>query len=449
MNEQRTNKGKIQKTKKMLRGNGSQAKLKLAESEQRKSEQIKIKNGNGKLGIVGDKEKFKLKTGEEVEGILQNDGLFHMSMTNKEKIVILLDGEKEDELIIQTIKFYKDKTVKVINESGKAGKILKKVEELKKEKGVFIFTHRENTIPKDSYQVLEASHLINATDIKNAEYKAGQKVIFSNTKGGCEISIMFSVDFNEKKIDFSFYETLRDLCLQNENKSYFTLNEFIRAHTGKEKNEDIKHLKKSDFYNRLKKLSMTKGALNVGSGYLEKWQCRERDALDEESINILLGRERLFDVFPCDTIDYIKHPNANEAEAVFYFDKDAFFHSPLFLLFKGKQQFVTIPQKQKLIGGGIKYSDENQVIHNDIIRIIKSYDVTRNVKLEKKDFAKNREFKSRTEKARFIDKLKIMLKSIQAESELETAPYFYFENSILRFDKARFSQAQESKIMKK
>ena len=37
MNEQRTNKGKIQKTKKMLRGNGSQAKLKLAESEQREN----------------------------------------------------------------------------------------------------------------------------------------------------------------------------------------------------------------------------------------------------------------------------------------------------------------------------------------------------------------------------------------------------------------------------
>ena len=45
MNEQRTNKGKIQKTKKMLRGKGSQAKPKLAESEQRESEQIKIKNG--------------------------------------------------------------------------------------------------------------------------------------------------------------------------------------------------------------------------------------------------------------------------------------------------------------------------------------------------------------------------------------------------------------------
>lgn len=38
MNEQRTNKGKIQKTKKMLRGNGSQAKLKLAESEQREND---------------------------------------------------------------------------------------------------------------------------------------------------------------------------------------------------------------------------------------------------------------------------------------------------------------------------------------------------------------------------------------------------------------------------
>ena len=501
MNEQRTNKGKIQKTKKMLRGNGSQAKLKLAESEQRENRMnskkiiksgkeaaentkktdielvkvVKKQKVNKKTGQVkniyyqenekefkqkvGSKKIFIDKNGRELEGILQKDGLYHFS--NPKKIVILYKDRLD---IINTENGERETKT---TETTPFSHIIEIFNELKNDFDIFCIDIRQKQDKtQDDLRNLEKFSLFNNTEILNTTFKANEKYTFyPQKKNDFEfVDILFtneingSVDLDYIHMFFTLVKQALAEQVKNKENIAFSLNKYIRAVTAREKNEDIRKMDKDFFLNKLLYFAHTFCDISATKGLTKKWTERKRDPISEEMANSLesagvdieeIKKATTREIHKLDPIlsfsyEVFKDKNNKTLDAIFYI-KPELFTSVFYSFDKGFNEFVTLEEKFRRLPTGVHWTPEIQALQLNIARDIQNY-TTQGKIVFKQDFLKDKEFTTRKAKSDYIKMLKRTLKHLQ-EQKLKNADNFYFDGGILKLCEHATKEKQQIKTI--
>jgi len=390
---------------------------------------------------IGSKKTFIDKNGQELEGTLQDDGLYHFS--NPKKVVILYKDRLD---IIEPGKRTVDS---VTTETTPFATIIETFNNLKNDFNALCIDtrHRQEKI-QDDLKNLETFYSFNLTKFLDTTFEANKEYRFQlvNNDNFSSVRILFSNEF-KGNVDLDYINIFFKLAEQhkkeNKNNIAFSLNKYIRAFTGKQSNEEIRKMDKDFFLNKLLYFAHTFCDVSATQSLIEKWKTRNRDAINEEMATALeeagidiedIKEATTREIVNLDPVlsfalEVFRDEKGKVLDAVFHI-KPELFKNSLYSFVKGVNEFVTLNEKYRKLPNGVHWTQERHTTQLKIARGITNY-VKQGKIVYKQDFLAGKEFKTRKAKSDYIKMLKGTLKHLQDQG-LQGANDFYFDGGLLK-----------------